>query len=162
DQASGPAAQAKNAVSDFNSGPSVITKTLNVVANLGAGVAKILGLETGTNNHIGGPAIVNDQKGRTYKELVIPKGGVPFIPEGRNLFLPDLPKGSKVIKASETKKLIPHYENGVGVPRNSSVVKNLIAVQDSHESNDFSELASLMREMVSYLKDGNIKNMEVT
>lgn len=162
DQASGPAAQAKNAVSDFNSGPSVITKTLNVVANLGAGVAKILGLETGTNNHIGGPAIVNDQKGRTYKELVIPKGGVPFIPEGRNVFLPDLPKGSKVIKASETKKLIPHYENGVGVPRNSSVVKNLIAVQDSHESNDFSELASLMREMVSYLKDGNIKNMEVT
>ncbi|EGO9398532.1 phage tail tape measure protein [Enterococcus faecalis] len=162
DQASGPAAQAKNAVSDFNSGPSVITKTLNVVANLGAGVAKILGLETGTNNHIGGPAIVNDQKGRTYKELVIPKGGVPFIPEGRNVFLPDLPRGSKVIKASETKKLIPHYENGVGVPRNSSVVKNLIAVQDSHESNDFSELASLMREMVSYLKDGNIKNMEVT
>lgn len=162
DQASGPASQAKNAVSDFNSGPSVITKTLNVVANLGAGVAKILGLETGTNNHIGGPAIVNDQKGRTYKELVIPKGGVPFIPEGRNVFLPDLPKGSKVIKASETKKLIPYYENGVGVPRNSSVVKNLIAVQDSHESNDFSELASLMREMVSYLKDGNIKNMEVT
>lgn len=162
DQASGPASQAKNAVSDFNSGPSVITKTLNVVANLGAGVAKILGLETGTNNHIGGPAIVNDQKGRTYKELVIPKGGVPFIPEGRNVLLPDLPKGSKVIKASETKKLIPHYENGVGVPRNSSVVKNLIAVQDSHESNDFSELASLMREMVSYLKDGNIKNMEVT
>ncbi|NRE24834.1 phage tail tape measure protein [Enterococcus faecalis] len=162
DQASGPASQAKNAVSDFNSGPSIITKTLNVVANLGAGVAKILGLETGTNNHIGGPAIVNDQKGRTYKELVIPKGGVPFIPEGRNVFLPDLPKGSKVIKASETKKLIPHYENGVGVPRNSSVVKNLIAVQDSHESNDFSELASLMREMVSYLKDGNIKNMEVT
>ncbi|EFQ17413.1 phage tail tape measure protein [Enterococcus faecalis] len=162
DQASGPASQAKNAVSDFNSGPSVITKTLNVVANLGAGVAKILGLETGTNNHIGGPAIVNDQKGRTYKELVIPKGGVPFIPEGRNVFLPDLPKGSKVIKASETKKLIPHYENGVGVPRNSSVVKNLIAIQDSHESNDFSELASLMREMVSYLKDGNIKNMEVT
>ena len=87
--------------------------------------------------------------------MVIPKGGVPFIPEGRNVFLPDLPKGSKVIKASETKKLIPHYENGVGVPRNSSV-------QDSHESNDFSELASLMREMVSYLKDGNIKNMEVT
>lgn len=162
DQASGPASQAKNAVSDFNSGPSVITKTLNVVANLGAGVAKILGLETGTNNHIGGPAIVNDQKGRTYKELVIPKGGVPFIPEGRNVFLPDLPKGSKVIKASETKKLIPRYENGVGVPRNSSVVKNLIAVQDSHESNDFSELTSLMREMVSYLKDGNIKNMEVT
>lgn len=162
DQASGPAAQAKNAVSDFNSGPSVITKTLNVVANLGKGVAKVLGLETGTNNHVGGPAIVNDQRGAIYKELVIPKGGVPFIPEGRNVFLPDLPRGSKVIKASETKKLIPHYENGVGVPRNSSVVKNLIAVQDSHESNDFSELASLMREMVSYLKDGNIKNMEVT
>ncbi|MGL9971485.1 phage tail tape measure protein [Enterococcus sp. DIV1420a] len=161
DQASGPAVQAKNAVSDFNSGPSVITKTLNVVANLGAGVAKILGLETGTNNHIGGPAIVNDQRGATYKELVIPKGGMPFIPEGRNVFLPNLPRGSKVIKASETKKLIPHYENGVGVPKNSSVVKNLISVQETSNEHDFSELAGLMRELVTYFKGGNFNGMEI-
>ncbi|MGM0210355.1 phage tail tape measure protein [Enterococcus sp. AZ112] len=161
DEATGPASSAKNAVNDFNSGPSVITKTLKVVADIGGKVAKILGLETGTNYHVGGPAIVNDQKGPVYKELVIPKGGVPFIPEGRNVFLPDLPRGSKVIKASETKKLIPRYENGVGVPRNSSVVKNLIAVQESKESTDFGELASTMRELLAYMKSGNFNGMEV-
>ncbi|WP_445448940.1 phage tail tape measure protein [Enterococcus faecalis] len=120
-----------------------------------------LGYATGTNNHIGGPAIVNDQLGATYKELVIPKGGMPFIPEGRNVFLPNLPRGSKVIKASETKKLIPHYENGIGVPKNSLVVKNLISVQETSNEHDFSELAGLMRELVTYFKGGNFNGMEI-
>lgn len=160
DEATGPANSAKNAVKSFG-GNETITKTLKVVADIGGKVAKILGLETGTNYHVGGPAIVNDQKGPVYKELVIPKGGVPFIPEGRNVFLPDLPRGSKVIKASETKKLIPRYENGVGVPRNSSVVKNLIAVQESKESTNFGELASTMRELLAYMKSGNFNGMEV-
>lgn len=68
----------------------------------------------GTNYHLGGPAIVNDQKGPLYKELVLPKGGTPFIPVGRNVFLPDLPKGSKVLNARKTKQLIPKYANGIG------------------------------------------------
>ena len=125
DNASDPARSAIGAVNNFKSGPSVITKTLNVVANLGKGVAKVLGFEKGTNYHLGGPAIVNDQKGLTYKELVLPKGGVPFIPEGRDVFLPDLPKGSKIIPARQTKKLVPHYKDGVGVPKNSTLVRNL-------------------------------------
>lgn len=158
DRASGAANDAFNA---FNNFLTNIPNTVEKTAKVNFIGPKLSEHALGTDFHIGGPAIVNDQKGRTYKELVIPKGGVPFIPEGRNVFLPDLPKGSKVIKASETKKLIPRYENGVGVPRNSSVVKNLIAVQDSHESNDFSELASLMREMVSYLRNGDFNNMEV-
>lgn len=62
DNASDPARSAIGAVNNFKSGPSVITKTLNVVANLGKGVAKVLGFEKGTNYHLGGPAIVNDQK----------------------------------------------------------------------------------------------------
>lgn len=131
DNASDPARSAIGAVNNFKSGPSVITKTLNVVANLGKGVAKVLGFEKGTNYHLGGPAIVNDQKGLTYKELVLPKGGVPFIPEGRDVFLPNLPKGSKIIPARQTKKLVPHYKDGVGVPENSSLVHNLRALNDS-------------------------------
>nr|DAY87275.1 MAG TPA: minor tail protein [Caudoviricetes sp.] len=125
DNASDPARSAIGAVNNFKSGPSVITKTLNVVANLGKGVAKVLGFEKGTNYHLGGPAIVNDQKGLTYKELVLPKGGVPFIPDGRDVFLPNLPKGSKIIPARQTKKLVPHYKDGVGVPKNSTLVRNL-------------------------------------
>lgn len=130
DNASDPARSAIGAVNNFKSGPSVITKTLNVVANLGKGVAKVLGFEKGTNYHLGGPAIVNDQKGLTYKELVLPKGGVPFIPDGRDVFLPNLPKGSKIIPARQTKKLVPHYKDGVGVPKNSTLVRNLESVRN--------------------------------
>lgn len=68
----------------------------------------------GTNYHLGGPAIVNDQRGSLYKELVIPKGGTPFIPQGRNVLLPDLTKGSKVLNASKTAKLFPSYAEGIG------------------------------------------------
>lgn len=134
DNASGPASSAVGAVSSFRSGPSVITKTLKVVASLGAGVAKILGFEKGTNYHLGGPAIVNDQKGLTYKELVLPKGGIPFIPEGRDVFLPNLPKGSKIIPARQTKKLVPHYKDGVGVPKNSTLVRNLENIRTQNSS----------------------------
>lgn len=131
DDASGPADAAKEAVEKFSKGDSVITKTLKVVADIGGKVinglnfAKILGFEKGTNYHLGGPAIVNDQRGSLYKELVLPKGGVPFIPEGRNVFLPNLPKGSKVLNATKTKRLIPKYADGVGNITSVSPVPNL-------------------------------------
>lgn len=155
DNASGPARSAIGAVNNFKSGPSVITKTLNVVANLGKGVAKILGFEKGTNYHLGGPAIVNDQKGLTYKELVLPKGGVPFIPEGRDVFLPDLPRGSKIIPARQTKKLVPRYKDGVGVPKNSTLVKNLQSMQNDRtvmvEGNSNKELVTVMKQMLNVI-----------
>lgn len=120
DQASGAANNAYSAFRNFmNNIPDTVTKTAKV---------NFIGpsqYATGTNYHLGGPAIVNDQKGLTYKELVLPKGGVPFIPEGRDVFLPNLPKGSKIIPARQTKKLVPHYKDGVGVPKNSTLVRNL-------------------------------------
>lgn len=85
--------------------PSVITKTLKFVGDFGKGVKEALRFEKGTNYHLGGPAIVNDQRGSLYKELVIPKGGTPFIPEGRNVLLPDLARGSKVLNASKQNSL---------------------------------------------------------
>ena len=99
---------------EFNKKPSIITKTLKFVGDFGKGVKEALGFEKGTNYHLGGPAIVNDQRGSLYKELVIPKGGTPFIPEGRNVLLPDLARGSKVLNASKTKQLIPRYASGIG------------------------------------------------
>ncbi|HFI0329902.1 TPA: phage tail tape measure protein [Streptococcus suis] len=70
-------------------------------------------LATGTNYHPGGLAVVNDQKGSTYRELISLPNGESFIPEGRDVMLP-LPKGTKVLKASDTKKLFPHYADGIG------------------------------------------------
>lgn len=72
----------------------------------------------GTNNHPGGLATVNDQRGSLYKEMVTLPDGTSFIPHGRNVTLP-LPQGTKVMRAGKTRSLmnrlgIPNYENGIG------------------------------------------------
>ena len=69
--------------------------------------------EKGTNFHPGGLALVNDQKGSTYRELVTLPDGTSFIPKDRNVMLP-LPRGSKVLPANKTKQLFPRYANGIG------------------------------------------------
>lgn len=90
------------------------------------------GYAKGTNYHLGGPAIVNDQRGSLYKELVIPKGGTPFIPQGRNVLLPDLTKGSKVLNASKTKQLIPRYAGGIGevITSDSEITELIRAINE--------------------------------
>lgn len=62
--------------------------------------------------------VVNDQKGATYKELILPPNGKPFIPKGRNVMLP-LQKGTKIMPANQTKELmkslkIPKFASGIG------------------------------------------------
>ncbi len=60
--------------------------------------------------------MVNDQKGATYKELIVPPKGKPFIPEGRNVMLP-LEKGTKIMPARQTRQLLenmPHFASGIG------------------------------------------------
>lgn len=69
--------------------------------------------EKGTNFHPGGLALVNDQKGGTYRELITLPDGTSFIPKDRNVMLP-LPRGSKVLPANKTKQLFPRYANGIG------------------------------------------------
>nr|DAY24557.1 MAG TPA: minor tail protein [Caudoviricetes sp.] len=72
----------------------------------------------GTDNHPGGLAMVNDQRGTLYKELITLPNGTSFIPEARNVTLP-LPPGTKVMKAGDTRTLMnrlgmPNYEKGIG------------------------------------------------
>lgn len=60
--------------------------------------------------------VVNDQPGSTYKELIVPPHGKPFIPNGRNVMLP-LEKGTKIMPANQTKALMsgmPHFAGGIG------------------------------------------------
>lgn len=62
--------------------------------------------------------VVNDQKGATYKELIVPPNGQPFVPKGRNVMLP-LQKGTKIMPAKQTKEFmkslgIPHFASGIG------------------------------------------------
>ena len=60
--------------------------------------------------------VVNDQSGGTYKELIVPPHGKPFIPEGRNVVLP-LQKGTKIMPAGQTKAVMnsmPKFAGGIG------------------------------------------------
>lgn len=71
----------------------------------------------GTNGHPGGNAIVNDGRGA---ELVQMPNGATFIPKGRNVGIPNAPKGMKVLDAQRTARLMGrssptfHYEEGSG------------------------------------------------
>ncbi|WP_029344155.1 phage tail tape measure protein [Lactococcus lactis] len=115
-----------------NSQPAI--DTLNSFLNLPAAktvqiVASTTKNAQGTPYHPGGLAMVNDQKGATYKELISLPNGVSFIPEGRDVTMP-LPKGTKILKASKTAQLIPKYADGTGgIPANAKIFRDMRAVQ---------------------------------
>lgn len=71
-------------------------------------IAKWQPYARGTSGHKGGNAIVNDGRGA---ELVQMPNGNTFIPRGRNVLLPNAPKGMKVLDAQRTAKLF-----GKGAP----------------------------------------------
>ena len=127
DNSGGPTSSAKANIASVH-GKSVtisaVDRASSVISNiagwLGSLKDKVINVvthhtknEKGTNFHPGGLALVNDQKGPTYRELVTLPNGVSFIPEGRNVMLP-LPRGSKVLPAGKTKQLFPRYANGIG------------------------------------------------
>ena len=127
DNSGGPTSSAKANIASVH-GKSVtisaVDKASSVISNiagwLGSLKDKVINVvtrhtknEKGTNFHPGGLALVNDQKGGTYRELVTLPDGTSFIPKDRNVMLP-LPRGSKVLPAGKTKQLFPRYANGIG------------------------------------------------
>ena len=127
DNSGGPTSSAKANIASVH-GKSVtisaVDKASSVISNiaswLGSLKDKVVNVvthhtknEKGTNFHPGGLALVNDQKGGTYRELVTLPDGTSFIPKDRNVMLP-LPRGSKVLPAGKTKQLFPRYANGIG------------------------------------------------
>lgn len=70
----------------------------------------------GTLNHPGGPAIVNDAPGSTFREAYeLPDGSRGIFPNQKNLMV-DLPKNAKVLNARSTAQQynVPKYAGGVG------------------------------------------------
>lgn len=126
---------------------------------------KITKNEKGTNFHPGGLAMVNDQKGPLYKELVTLPNGQSFIPEGRDVILP-LPRGSKVMKASITRDFmeslgIPRYANGIGIPENSKFIKDITGFSSSNNSSfvyDDSKTISILREILFAIRSSSGKS----
>ncbi|ODC17986.1 phage tail tape measure protein, partial [Listeria monocytogenes] len=73
-----------------------------------------VGYATGTNNHKGGPALVNDANGSNYEEMITTPDGNSFVPKGRNVLL-NLPRGTEVLRGDKTAKAlsnVPHYAKG--------------------------------------------------
>lgn len=96
----------------------------------------------GTDNHPGGLAMVNDQRGTLYKELITLPDGTSFIPEGRNVTLP-LPPGTKVMKAGDTRTLMnrlgmPNYEKGIGFEdtKLSHLTRRIRDINTTNRSNE--------------------------
>ncbi|MGG5316389.1 phage tail tape measure protein [Enterococcus sp. AZ072] len=123
DNASGPAVVATNGVVGFaRQSDHTVTLTTRI-KRIFETIGDAFGFKNGTNFFKGGDMIVNDQRGPLYKELIEFPNGMKFIPEGRNVFIPNAPKGTKVYTASQTKRMIPHYANGVGVSSDSEFVR---------------------------------------
>lgn len=141
DQASGPAHAAARGVGSFQSKPNIITKTLRTVIET---VKKTLHLENGTSDFNSSEvAMVNDQRGSTFRELIHLPTGESFVPTGRNILMA-LPRHSQVVPANQTNRLlggIKQYANGT--PGYSRVIKeftdlspNLLQAGDTVTTNN--------------------------
>lgn len=119
DNTSWVAYAARSAIWSFNAivpETKVLTTVYRAVKKTVNEVSSWFHWANGTDSHPGGLAMVNDQKGGTFRELITLPGGESFIPSGRNVLL-DLPKGTQVTKASQTAKLfnhLPQYADGIG------------------------------------------------
>ena len=122
---------------------------------------EVKGHAKGTNFHEGGLAMVNDQRGTLYKEMVTLPTGESFIPEGRNVIL-DLPKGSKVMRAGLTKNFmrelgIPNFADGVGWKHSevANVTQRIKNVNEWKRNNEQRDLVPFIQELIDQVKRGN-------
>lgn len=93
------------------------TKVAKVIGQKAGSVMAGVHAAKGLKNHKGGDLMVNDAKGSKYEELVTYPNGASFIPEGKNIIIPNAPKGTEVTRGDKTAKLmrdqeIPHYAKG--------------------------------------------------
>ena len=137
------------------------TVYIDVVKRMIGGAAGVIGFKDGTDYHKGGPAMVNDQRGTLYKEMVTLPDGSSFIPEGRNVIL-DLPKGSKVMRAGLTKNFmresgIPNFADGVGWKRSevANVTQRIKNVNEWKRNNEQRDLVPFIQELIDQVKRGN-------
>lgn len=137
------------------------TVYIDVVRRMIGGAAAAIGFKDGTDYHEGGLAMVNDQRGTLYKEMVTLPDGSSFIPEGRNVIL-DLPRGSKVMRAGLTKNFmrelgIPNFADGVGWKRSevANVTQRIKNVNEWKRENEQRDLVPFIQELIDQVKRGN-------
>lgn len=111
----------------------------------------------GDDNFVGGDAIVNDQSGSTFRELIHLPNGRAFIPHGRNVLLRNLPKATKIVPAPTTAKMfkgLPQFANGLNIPENATPVRIVRDLTDRIANSGTSGL-SIAQSIVAGNTDNN-------
>lgn len=126
DKASGPAKVATNGVAAFRRQKDHTVTLTTVVNRVTKWVSKkITGHQKGTNDFGGGLAMINDQPGPRFRELIQYPNGQLSVFHGRNVVVPDFPRHTKIYPANITAKLLPglkQYASGKNVPANAEIV----------------------------------------
>ncbi|HFK0085132.1 TPA: phage tail tape measure protein [Listeria monocytogenes] len=126
-----------NMISDWGRIPQRQQKVLEIAYKTnGKAPSGVQGLATGTNNHKGGPALVNDANGSNYEEMITTPDGKSFVPKGRNVLL-DLPRGTEVLRGDKTAKVlsnVPHYAKGTKTSYAKNVSNKIANVQVDYKT----------------------------
>ncbi|EAE9846509.1 phage tail tape measure protein [Listeria monocytogenes] len=117
-----------NMIADWGRIPQRQQKVLEIAYKTNgkspSGIQEV-GYAKGTNNHSGGPALVNDARGSNYEEMITTPDGNSFIPKGRNVLL-NLPRGTEVLRGDKTAKAlknVPRYAKGTS--KQTAYAKNV-------------------------------------
>ncbi|ECW3433535.1 hypothetical protein CFSAN002350_002969 [Listeria monocytogenes CFSAN002350] len=126
-----------NMIADWGRIPQRQQKVLEIAYKTnGKAPSGVQGLATGTNNHKGGPALVNDAMGRNYEEMITTPDGKSFVPKGRNVLL-DLPRGTEVLRGDKTAKAlsnVPRYAKGTKTSYAKNVSNKISNVQVDYKT----------------------------
>ncbi|WP_416876684.1 phage tail tape measure protein [Listeria monocytogenes] len=133
------ASQLRAAIGDWDRIPSRQQKVLEIAYKTSgkspSGIQEV-GYATGTNNHKGGPALVNDANGSNYEEMITTPDGNSFVPKGRNVLL-NLPRGTEVLRGDKTAKAlsnVPHYAKGTKTSYAKNVSNKISNVQVDYKT----------------------------
>lgn len=171
DNASYPSKQATDSVNSFPTGERKIkliaeyAKVYDDSRSWSAADRSAMGFAKGTNNFAGGLAMVNDQKGPTFREAIFhPNGGIE-IPFGRNVIRP-IEKHAQIVPAGMTARMfpkLPQYANGKDIPANATALslanqvtqslvgKQPVSVSNSFDTKNLEKLLMSIQSMMSAL-----------
>jgi TP901 family phage tail tape measure protein len=129
---SGGVTSAKRSIDSVKGKEVTITALFKAVKSGAAKLWHSIGFEKGTSNFQGGSALVNDQAGPVYREAIKIPGRRAFVPEGRNVVIEDLPRGSQIIPARLTANMIKGQKLvSPTIPESSSIIKASDSISES-------------------------------